>query len=449
MRTLLQSILLLLLVLLSTTSAQNAFGTTGGRWTFLTYDKGSKSVPIAQFAPFRVRVHAPIDCTSTCGQFKNTNGFPVLVFATGFAGNINAEDYDVVLQGVAKWGVIVVVIDRDTGFSITQDYSKLATNMVKVLSYVRAPAGMLADLTMNGFRGSILNGAAKVFLGGHISGVHLVLQYVKDLGSKTAACPDIGGAVMINPMDGQDPLGFGGMFLISHNQKLPFLVPGLLISGTLDGVSSSVLTGVACAPDDRGPQWFANAWNGQLWHIRANNIGTLDVLNAAATTVYDQLCPSANSSVTELKYRNMVRGAIVTFMEGIVTNNNNILGLLTNQGNLQCPSTAITQGSGRPFGCTWTGSSSAQSKEVALGLILFAITFAFTFLCGLYYFFRRMDDDTLHRYHATGGIGYDNPASFKTQVQYPPQNSMQIQNNSQQYQQQQNQSSVRSPSINV
>src|SRR5690242_7662897 len=82
-------------------------GYTFGRWTTRSFDIGTKVNPIDSLSPFHIRVTFPTVCSTQCGEFR-TGGMPIMLFVTGFAGSLDASDYDTVLSGVARHGMIVV-----------------------------------------------------------------------------------------------------------------------------------------------------------------------------------------------------------------------------------------------------------------------------------------------------------------------------------------------------
>jgi len=424
-----------------------------GNWRSRTFDLGTKVNPIDSLSPYHLRVTFPTTCTSSCGPFQE-GGFPVFLFVTAFAGTMDAFKYDVVMTGIARHGVIVVAVDQDLGFSLTIDYSKLATNLQKVIGFIRqtGEGGLLAEMQARGFTRTILNNAQRIIFGGHSSGAHIAVRNIKENTVRGQTCPDAGGVVLFSPMDGADPLGFSGDFVIQEGKPLPFSAPALLVSGSLDGESSQLTQGAPCTPDDRGNKHYYEAWVGAINWIKADNMGTLDVLNEAAETTYKDLCAaSPPANVNERRdYRTMVRGAVVSFIQGVVLNDQNYIDKLETQRDLEFPSVTEKRGSGRAFSCSYVPVPETMAFELQLGLILFGVLFALTFVTGLYIFFRKMDDDTLHRYHPAEGVGYEQPASFQTKLepQYGVSGQIAPENP---YQQQASFSmpNSRAPSINV
>ena len=370
---------------------------------------------------------------------------PVLAFVTAFAGQIPASDYDYVLSRVASHGIVVVAADEQLGFALTLDYHTIGANFQKVINYIQnnAAGGLLSDLQTNKFQYNLYEGASQIFMGGHSSGAHVVLQNLVDSGTISSTCTTAGGIIMLSPMDGQDPLGFGGQFVVpTDGLPLPIVTPGLLVSGSLDNVASALTPGAPCTPSSRGDIHFYNAWQGGINLINAIGMGTLDILDEGVTTTYTQFCAASNASEVSQRaaYRDMVSGAIVTFMEMALLNSNSYRSMLTSQTYLNFPATTQQSGLNIGFSCSWNPDTPPMPQELQIGLILFGVFFAVTFLGGLYCFFRRMDDDTLHRYHPTEGIGYDQPASFKTRLE--PQYSTSQQQQSLQFNRESRVSSV-------
>ena len=391
-----------------------------GNWNPVTFDLGTQTNPLDALSPYHLRVTFPKNCITQCGDFQ-TGGMPLMLFVTGFAGQLAASDYDVIANGISRHGIIVVMCDQNFGFSLTLDYSTLGQNLQKVIGFIRQSGenGFLYQLQLRGFSNSIYGGGARMFMAGHSSGAHVVLQNIKDYAEASGVCINAGGVIMLSPMDGEDPLGFGGGYVVNSGQLLPFSTPALLIAASLDGASGPVVAGAPCTPNDRGDLHFYDAWVGEINYIDAQGMGTLDVLDEASTTIYDQFCARSNASdvAGRLAYRTMVRGAIVSFIEGIIVNDQSDIDLLSDPTELNFDVTTQQMGNGRAYGCTYVPVVQGLSSEVQTGLILFGFLFAFTFLTGLYCFFRRMDDDTLHRYHPAEGVGYDQAASFRTKLE--------------------------------
>lgn len=413
------------LILVLTTLALDVLaidGYTRGNWNFMQFDMGTKIAPLAAFSPFHIRVTFPTTCASQCGEFQ-TGGMPVMLFATAFGGQIDAFDYDVVLPGISAHGIIVVAVDRQAGYALTLDYGKLGIQLQSVIGWIRSTAatsGLLYEMNSRGFTNSILNGAARIIMAGHSTGAQIVLRNVRDTALAAQQCPDAGGFVMWSPVDGQDALGLGGDTVITGNENLPFQTPGLIIGAQLDGTDSSIIEGVACAPDARSNLHFYYPWVGWVQFLQVQGVGHLDILDEAATTPFDEYCARSNASQVALRvaYRTMVRGATVNFIQGVVLNNNDYITQINS-----IPPNGVTllenlqKGTGTGYTCTYVPVATGLSFEVQTGLVLFGIFFALTFITGLYCFFRKMDDDTLHRYHPAEGVGYDQPASFQTKLE--------------------------------
>lgn len=418
--------------------AQVAFGQDAfdaGYWQVESIELGTIKAPLPQFAPYHVTVHYPTTCGSQCGPFFR-GGVPVLLFVTGFAGSLPTAHYTSILSRAAKQGVVVVAVDQDlTGFQLTLDISRFGSNLQKVVAYIRS-GELLAKIKNPGtgkdwFRNTdgLFQGGAKIFYGGHSSGAHIAIQNVVDLVNRNSVCPsEVAGFVMLSPLDGQDPLGFGGNFAITpkHGERLLFTAPGIIVAGSLDRVSGTAVDGMPCVPDDRGNLHFLHGWPGFCQYNEAEGMGTLDVLDETVTTSYDQFCAASNRSTmanARTKYRNMVKGSIVTFMQTVVTGLSLYKNKLSNLADLDFPMKMqeTHDGSTGP-GCNYFPKVVGLSDEQSLGLVLFVITFALSFTCGLCYIFQKMDAETTHRYYTSGELEYENVASFQTKLE--PQYSM-------------------------
>lgn len=391
-----------------------------GQWSVETYDKGTRSVPLTEFAPFHIRVHVPIACSAQCGEFQS-QGFPVVLFMTGYTGQIDAFKYDVILSGIARHGIIVVAVDQKLGFTLTVDHSVLGEKLNKVLGYIKSTqtGGLLSDMRDRGFTNTIYLGGSRVIMAGHTSSVHTVLRNIENSGKSNGTCSQAGGVIMLSPLDGQDPLGFGGKFIITPGTQLPMAMPGLLISAERDSAFGTI-KGIACVPDNRGNELFFEAWQGSIQLIDALRVGTLDVIDEAdSVSRYEKFCAQTNSTepeVDRLRYRVMVRGAIVSFIKGVVLGSTSDIGKLSNPRDLNYDSVHKEKGQGYSFTCAWSPPPVAMSKEQEIGFILFGVCFVLTVLAGLYCFFHKVDEDVLNRYHPTDGNGYDPTPSFRTKL---------------------------------
>src|SRR5690606_14245893 len=85
------------------------------------------------------------------------------------------------------------------------------------------------------------------FLGGHSAGNHVTIQNLVDTTKSTDAktCAKVRGVVMLSPVDGEDPLGFGSDFIIPKDSPLSVVVPGLIIKAEEDPLAA--IGGVSCA----------------------------------------------------------------------------------------------------------------------------------------------------------------------------------------------------------
>lgn len=356
-------------------------------------------------------------CNSQCGPWALGN-FPVLLFATGFAGSIPAEDYSTILSGIAKHGIVVVAMDTATQLTITVDYVRMAQPLAFVVNYLKTQLN--ADMVANGAKKGILT--SKFFFGGHSSGNHIVGQYIKSLAEGSEDCSVAGGFVMINPLDGQDPLGFGGANLILPDEILPFETPALMITGTLDPVATAAFAGAACAPLNRGAYVFYNGWQGSAYLIDATGTGHLDVIDESTATKYDSFCAAANTTDPLLRtnYRIMVRGAAVEFMTGVASVASASFDKLTSQTDLKFPVSKLQHKvQSNSFGCLYSLPPASNNTELQTGMVLFGVMFALVFVCGLCCFFRKMDDDTLHRYEGAYAAEFGGHDSFKSVSQMP------------------------------
>ena len=416
----------------------SAFST--GTWSYTTWEKGTKLQPLAQFAPFHITVYAPVACASRCGPFA-TSGFPVYLFSTGFAGQLAQDLYGELLVGIVRQGIIVVVVDQDIGLRVTQNYRKLGAALQTVVGYIydTTPSGLAADLVANGVTQPMLMPGGKIFFGGHSSGNHIVLEYINQQGLNFQQCNNVAGVAMISPLDGADPLGFGGSYIIPEGVGkgyIPFSTPGLMVTTELDPVPG-IVAGAACVPDNRGAPHFYYGWNvANIYWIKVMGVGHLDILSDTATTNYDAFCAEANSTNAGLRatYRLTAKGAIVTFLTGLVNTQNNqkqVLSKLTSTvwlPTMNPKQVLANKGSSSTLGCSWSPIYQAVTWELQLGIILFCVFFFIVFFAGLWIFFRAWDKEGLGRYVAVEAqeMGIDLTKSLNAQGLSVPSMQMDV-----------------------
>lgn len=104
----------------------------------------------------------------------------------------------------------------------------LNSNLLNVFKF-KVP-GVIPDI-MNNF-----------VLMAHSTAAYSVLEHLN------STCDNIKLVVLLNPVDGIDPYGFGKNKFITPGKLLPFATPLLLITNELD--SALPMHGKACAPAD-------------------------------------------------------------------------------------------------------------------------------------------------------------------------------------------------------
>ena len=114
-----------------------------------------------------------------------------------------------------------------------------------------------------------------VFLMGHSSGAHVIVEYFKH------HCNKAKGQILFSPVDGFDPFGLVDLFAITPGEYLNYEVPTLVIMAGLDnqpGFNIGQLV-PACAPDDLSNTRFYNAMPGNTWFVNATAYGHGDCLD--------------------------------------------------------------------------------------------------------------------------------------------------------------------------
>jgi len=125
----------------------------------------------------------------------------------------------------------------------------------------------------------------RLVVSGHSAGNHVFCEFLKtDCGGGRAKA-----AVMMDPVDGYDPIGIVNNYCTTPGEKLPFDIPALLLRTGLD---PKVKAFVACAPDRISNQRFFDAWAGPIWMVNATKYGHLDVNNGGVGKIGGVICPT-------------------------------------------------------------------------------------------------------------------------------------------------------------
>lgn len=197
--------------------------------------------------------------------------YPIMVYVTGGGGVAPGYTYSDLGQAMADKGLVVTMLSR------------LAAPQPKTDAGLESKA---LDWLEGAFPTLGLNASAdfdKLVLSGHSAGNHVTCSLLTDSCGNNKAQ----GVVMMDPVDGYDPIGIIKNYCTTPGEKLSFDVPALLLRTGLD---PKVKLGVACAPDRISNQRFFDAWSGPIWMANATKYGHLDVNNAGVGKMGSIMC---------------------------------------------------------------------------------------------------------------------------------------------------------------
>ncbi len=376
-------------------------GYDDGNWAVAEWDIGEQVKPELSFAPYHVHVWAPIECYITCGSFKELD-LPVVLFVSGFAGQIALTQYQTIMKGVAAQGVIVVGVDQTPGLTPgTNDYAKLAAHLDPVMNYIKCTEGNCLSVDLASRNALNKANIKKVFYLGHSAGVHTLLSRI-DLQiarspASSRSCDEAGAVIMLSPIDGQDPFGFGREYAINPRKSMNYSIPALLVYGDLDGVAGQTAN-LACALDGFGGERFYNYWRGQIYSVKVKNVGHLDYIDAGEENLYTKFCKAGTDADYLQKFRLAVKGMIVSFIDNALTTSTPPLKSLKDEKTLQVSITyeekKSTVSSTSSFQCTVDILPEPLAEEIELGIILGIVAFVVIVIVGFFSFVRRLDMDT-------------------------------------------------------
>lgn len=286
------SVLVLLLLGLSCVSAASP---SDDFYDIVQWNEGSLTNPDKDL-PFALRVYSPANTTETFG---------VVVFISGFSGDCPTSFYDTTLKRLASHGVIVVGADKLQKINFTQEVIELEQTF----------AWLQANLSAN----ILSHGATAVpdfdllMMAGHSAGCHTVTQFL------TQHCSGVRGVVLIDPVDGADPLGIINDFIIHPPNPVNFSTPTLQFETGYDPVPKSF--GLpACAPKNLSNDRFFNAWQGPIWQINGTLYAHDDVMDEFARGLAGIICGNDASLTADDRqlWRETVGDLAGAFVRGIL-----------------------------------------------------------------------------------------------------------------------------------
>ncbi|KAK8374103.1 hypothetical protein O3P69_011840, partial [Scylla paramamosain] len=181
-----------------------------------------------------------------------------------------------------------------------------------------AKVNLHKQLHINGVSVGVVLNLANYILGGHSSGAHVQVEYLKK------SCGDVSGQVWLSPVDGMDPAGLLPIFCIEPGKYLNYGLPTLHLAAGYDTVPGA--SGFACAPGELSNLRFYDALHPEIaskWFINATRFAHADLLDQMfiETVEATQFC-GYNSELTDEEhgvYRRYAAGQIVSFVKALYT----------------------------------------------------------------------------------------------------------------------------------
>ena len=260
------------------------------------FDVGTTAHPNASLAPYHLSVHFPQNNSAVAATDAAA---PVLLLVTGFAGEYPVAKYAGLLDAIAAHNVVVVGADRKFVLRSKVNYTEYAEDLDGVLDYLSG--GLHDDLRLRSPDTRVLPASSPILAGGHSAGNHLMVRRLVSFG-----CGHIGGVVMLDPVDGEDPFGFVKQFVIHPPAKVNFVVPALHIRCGLDPTGL-----VPCAPANMSNARFYNAWRGPIWEMNATAFGHMDLAGGLLA------CPGNGNATAREAYIQTIAAGVAAFAHGL------------------------------------------------------------------------------------------------------------------------------------
>merc|ERR1712215_621655 len=237
--------------------------------------------------------------------------FPVIYFLGGLGGIIPGVAYDTLMRGISSHGYIVLqpwVLISNPGDNYAAEW------LVGVQEWIE-------DNLEGKLHGDNINGGMHidnddVFLMGHSSGSHVIVEYLKH------HCNKVKGQILFSPVDGFDPFGLVDMFAITPGEYLNYDTPTLLIMTGLDNTPGSNIIGSMtppCAPDELSNMRFYNAMPSNTWLVNATAYGHGDCLDELYYNAMQLIhfC-GTDKDQDRVSYRSFISGEIVSFLSAML-----------------------------------------------------------------------------------------------------------------------------------
>ncbi|XP_042876466.1 chlorophyllase-1-like [Penaeus japonicus] len=235
-----------------------------------------------------------------------------MYFLDGFAMGTPAPAYSQVLSHVASHGIIVTAPWAMAMATPEQKLPSLTTTMSWVKEH-------LADkMVEQGVSEEVVVDFETLFGAGHSAGAHVLVALLKAEG-----CGDFKAMVLLDPVDGADPMGIIQEYCITPGELLNFGLPTLHLAAGFDGVAG--FSGMACAPEDLSNERFWDALHpaAHRWSINATDYAHMDFLDLEYQQMSGNFC-GCNDLLSEQEldtYRQFVGGLVTTFLKAVTEEN--------------------------------------------------------------------------------------------------------------------------------
>jgi len=103
--------------------------------------------------------------------------------------------------------------------------------------------------------------------------------------------------------------------ILPDDSPVPFKLPALHVMGEKD--ADRPASGRACAPDDTSNDIFYNAWIGEIWQIKAEQAGFLDVIYPPGILV-DTCAEGTYSDTDRTRFRQVVAASSIHFVNLLI-----------------------------------------------------------------------------------------------------------------------------------
>lgn len=312
-------ILTSLLLLASRLAAQPTAPSTPSKWDPMSQGPFTPTPPIimhgrnASMPGFRfdVLAFAP----------KEPGEYPVMVFVPGFA--TRPARYTGLINHIVSHGIAVLGVDIPVIRTAVQGIDKRVKDLTTVMDYINGSSFNDVYHNFGGNANVTFDIKERLGLMAHSIGGHASLHMVDVI-----SCFNIRFLALFDPVDGIDPYGFEGQYLVplgaNPNYHLKFTTPVALIMSGLAGVPlplPSILHWPACAPDDRtGYHWYDSLLSPK-WMLNFTDYGHLDLLDDYYSTKANLICPKGSGAKTPEgrdNYRRGLGALVVALAEAVL-----------------------------------------------------------------------------------------------------------------------------------